>query len=286
MNVVIAPNPYRDKQFRYFLRTREILEEVGVHTTACLPFCVDKNFELPSNIEFAEMETALENADMLICLGGDGTILHASKMVAQKGIPILGINIGTLGFMAELEVSDLHLLRTLPEQKYTIEERMMLEVTVQSGNKTVFTDYALNDAVVTKGAVARVIQMNVCCNEAEIMSFSGDGLILCTPTGSTAYSLSAGGPVVEPTTKNILITPICAHGQNASCFVTEASRNISVTVEKMGRRNAFLSVDGGRAFRLESSDSVSVRQAKCATNLVRLKEQSFFQTIHKKFHNR
>lgn len=286
MNVVISPNPYRDKQFRYSLRAREILMECGASVSLCLPFSVDRTYDLPRDVAFSDMDEALESCDVLICLGGDGTILHASKLVAGKDIPILGVNIGTLGFMAELEAIDLHLLRNLCAGQYTTEERMMLEVNVDSGGKTIFTDYALNDAVVTKGAVARVLQMNVCCNGSEVMSVSGDGVILCTPTGSTAYSLSAGGPIVEPTAKNILITPICAHGQNFSCFVTESSRIITVSVDKIGRRNAFLSVDGGRAFRLECGNTVTVRRAERTTKLVKLKEQDFFQTINKKFYNR
>jgi len=286
MNVVITPNPYRDKQFRYSLRAKEILEEVGIQTSLCLPFQIDRTQELPQDVHLSELEDVLPNCDVLICLGGDGTILHASKLVADKDIPILGINIGTLGFMAELEVSDLHLLRNLPNKLQCIEERMMLEVNVVSGGKTIFTDYALNDAVVTKGAVARVLQVNVSCNGSDVLSFSGDGVILSTPTGSTAYSLSAGGPIVEPTTKNILITPICAHGQNVNCFVTESSRLISVSVDKIGRRNAFLSVDGGRAFRLECGDVVTVQRAARSTKLIRLKDQDFFQAINKKFFNR
>lgn len=286
MNVVITPNPYRDKQFKHTLRVKEILTEAGANVSVSLPFQVDQSYELPQELNFTEMGQALDNCDILICLGGDGTILHASKLASQKDVPILGINIGTLGFMAELEVGNLSSLKYLPEKSYKIEERMMLEVTVTSGGKTIFTDYALNDAVVTKGAVARVVQMRVSCNNSEMLSFSGDGVILCTPTGSTAYSLSAGGPIVEPTAQNILITPICAHGQNSNCFVTEASRNISVTVDKVGRRNAFLSVDGGRAFRLESNDVVSVKRATRITKLVRLNNQDFFQTINRKFCNR
>lgn len=162
----------------------------------------------------------------------------------------------------------------------------MLQVSVKTGEKIVYTEHALNDAVVTKGAVARVLQMRVCCNDAEVLSFSGDGVILGTPTGSTAYSLSAGGPIVEPTAENILITPICAHGQNSSCFVTEPSRVISVSVDKIGRRNAFLSVDGGRAYRLESTDIVSVTKSDHVTKLVRLKGQDFFRKVNRKFCNR
>lgn len=286
MNVVISPNPYRDKQFRYALRARELLEENGIHAVLSLPFEVDRSYELPKNVEFASIDTALDNCDIFICLGGDGTILHASRLIAGRQIPILGINIGTLGFMAELESGDLPMLKQLGTDAFCIEDRMMLKVEVLSGDKVLFTDHALNDAAITKGAVARVVQMNVCCNGSEVFSCSGDGVVLATPTGSTAYSLSAGGPIVEPTASNILITPICAHGQNFSSFVTEASREITVSVEKIGRRNAFLSVDGGRAFRLEASDIVRVSRSERVTRLVRLKEKNFFQTINKKFYNR
>ena len=147
-------------------------------------------------------------------------------------------------------------------------------------------DYALNDIVLGRIGALRILNYDVYVNGSYLNTFSADGIILSTPTGSTAYNLSAGGPIVEPTASNILITPICAHGQNFSSFVTEASREITVSVEKIGRRNAFLSVDGGRAFRLEASDIVRVSRSERVTRLVRLKEKNFFQTINKKFYNR
>jgi len=286
MKVVISPNPYRDRQFRYALRAKEILDEIGVETKLCLPFEPGKGCELPKELEFTDIEQGLKDCDAFLCLGGDGTILHASRLVSERGIPILGINIGTLGFMAELDGSDMSLLRQLTTPAFCIEDRMMLEVHVRSGGKTIYSDHALNDAVVTKGAVARVLQMNVRCNGSEVLNCCGDGMILATPTGSTAYSLSAGGPIVEPTAENILITPICAHGKNFSSFVTSSSSQISVSVEKSGRRNAFLSVDGGRAFRLDTADNVLVTRSTRVTRLIRLKERSFYQTISKKFFNR
>ena len=286
MKVVISPNPYRDKQFRYALKVKSLIEECGCTAELCLPFEVDKNFDLPADVKLCKINDALEGCDIFICLGGDGTILHASRLVAQRGIPILGINIGTLGFMAELEYSDISLLTDIAQKNWQIEERMMLKVSVFSNGKVVYTDHALNDAVITKGAVARVLQMNVFCDDSEIFTCSGDGIILATPTGSTAYSLSAGGPIVEPTAKNILVTPICAHGLNFNSIITDDSRKVSVTVDKVGRRSAFLSVDGGRAFRLEANDTVVVEKSDRITRLVRMKDKAFFQTIHKKFYNR
>ena len=148
--------------------------------------------------------------------------------------------------------------------------------------KELFNEVALNDAAITKGAVARVIQVSVECDGVEASSFSGDGVIVSTPTGSTAYSMSAGGPIVEPSAHNIIITPICAHAVNTKGIVTSPFRTISVRLGKLGRRNAFLSVDGGRAFRLSVGDVVTVRKAEQETKLVRLKQTSFYEILNNK----
>ena len=285
MKVVISPNPYRDRQCKYALQARNILERLGIETVMCLPFDLDRPFDFPQGISFVPIEEALVHCDIFLCLGGDGTILHASRLVAEKGIPILGVNIGTLGFMADMEACELELLDKLKTGEYRVEDRMMLEARVIRNGETVYHEHGLNDVVVTKGAVARVLQLDVSCDQVEVMSFSGDGVVISTPTGSTAYSLSAGGPIVEPTTRNILITPICAHGQNVNCFVTESSRTISVDVNRIGRKSAFLSVDGGRAFRVESTDNVLVQRSERTSKLVRLKNSNFFDTINKKFFN-
>ncbi|MGN0978967.1 MAG: NAD(+)/NADH kinase [Candidatus Avoscillospira sp.] len=283
MKIVMTPNPYRDRNFKYVEQAAEILKETGVETRICLPFDVDKNFELPKTMKFYDLHREIKTADILVCFGGDGTILHSSKIATRHHVPILGVNIGTMGFMAELEATELPLLARLATGDYQVEKRMMLRATVQNEGRTLFDETALNDAAITKGAVARVIQMSVECDGVEATSFSGDGVIISTPTGSTAYSMSAGGPIVEPSAQNILITPICAHAIQAKCIVTAPWRTINVRVGKIGRRNAFLSVDGGRAFRLNADDVVTVRRSEQETRLVRLKETSFYQIINQKF---
>ena len=210
-------------------------------------------------------------------------LLKIDKIATQHNIPVLGVNIGTMGFIAELESGELELLRKIPKKEFTIENRSMLDITVSNGTQQTFHEIALNDAVVTKGAIARVIQIAICCDGVEATSFSGDGVILCTPTGSTAYSMSAGGPIVEPSAKNFLITPICAHAMLAKSIVVAPSRVVTVRVGKVGRHNAFLSVDGGRAFRLSVGDEITVKSSQKATRLVRLKNTSFFEILNKKF---
>ncbi len=286
MKIVLTPNPYRDRNFKYVEQAVSILQDAGIETRVCLPFDVDKNFELPKDFKLNDLNREIKNADMLICFGGDGTILHSSKIATRHHVPILGVNIGTMGFMAELEAGELPMLANLAQGDYRVEKRMMLRVTVHNEGRELFDETALNDAAITKGAIARVIQMSVECDGVEAISCAGDGLVVCTPTGSTAYSMSAGGPIVEPSAQNIIITPICAHAFQAKGIVTAPWRTISIRLGKLGRRNAFLSVDGGRAFRLNVGDVVTVRKAEQETRLVRLKDTSFYEILNNKFYVR
>ena len=281
--VVMTPNPYRDRNFRYANLAEKILRDAGIETRICLAFDVDKSFELPGDVVLHDLTHELKDADLLICFGGDGTILHASKAATRAGVPILGVNIGTMGFMAELESSELKALSRLATGDYTVEERMMLHVRAERDGELLLEEEALNDAVITKGAVARIVQMAVSCDDVEIMSFGGDGVIVCTPTGSTAYSMSAGGPIVEPTAQNIIITPICAHDMRTKTVVTSAQRVITVEIGRIGRKSAFLSVDGGRALRLNTGDRLTITRSHYTTKLVHLSERSFFEILKNKF---
>lgn len=284
-NVILTPNPYRDKNFQTVREAMDILKNAGMNPRLCLPFDVDRSYELPKDLRFHKLDRELSNADMVICFGGDGTILHMAKTATRKGLPILGVNIGTMGFMAELESSELDKLRKLAAGAYSFDNRMMLDVTVQRDRDIIFHDICLNDVVVTKGAVARIVHLQVKCDGVEAMECGGDGIIIATPTGSTAYSLSAGGPIVEPEARNILITPICAHDVGSRCIVASEKRVISVNMVKNARRNAYLSVDGGKALRLNMGDVATVKTSKLETRLVRLKDRSFYDVVNAKFKN-
>ena len=281
--VIVTPNPYRDKNFATVRRAMDILRASGLDVRLCLPFEVDKSYELPRDLRFSRLDRELPNADMVICFGGDGTILHMAKAATRHNLPILGVNIGTMGFMAELESTELDQLSRLSKGDYTLDKRMMLDVSVLQGDKALFHDLCLNDAVVTKGAIARVVHLSVKCDGVQAMEFGGDGVIVATPTGSTAYSLSAGGPIVEPEANNILVTPICAHDVGSRCMVASEKRVITVELTRNARRNAYLSVDGGRALRLNLGDKTIIRKADLTTKLVRLQERSFYDLVNMKF---
>ena len=282
-NVILTPNPYRDRNFQTVRSAIQILKDAGMRPTVCLPFDVDKSFELPKDIRFSRLERELPGADVLVCFGGDGTILHTAKAATKRGIPILGVNIGTMGFMAELENTELHRLGQLASGDYTLDNRMMLDVTVQRDRDILFHDICLNDVVVTKGAVARIVYLSVECDGVQAMTCGGDGVIVATPSGSTAYSLSAGGPIVEPGARNIIITPICAHDMGSRCVVASDRRVVTVRMVQNARRNAYLSVDGGKALRLNMGDVATIRKSRFETKLVKLNNRSFYDVVNAKF---
>lgn len=283
MKIVMTPNPYRDRNFKYVEQAVEILQKAGAETKICLPFDVDKNFELPKTVRFFDIHREIKNADLLICFGGDGTILHASKIATRHHVPILGVNIGTMGFMAELESTELGGLATIAAGNYTLDSRMMLDVTIQRDRDILFHDICLNDVAVTKGNAARIVHLNVKCDGVSAIECGGDGVIVATPTGSTAYSLSAGGPIVEPDARNILITPICAHDVASRSIVASDKRVITVSLSPNARRCAYLSVDGGKSFRLNMGDTAIIKRSHLESRLVRLKDRSFYDVINAKF---
>ena len=283
MKVVLSPNPYRDKGLKAAQAAERVLRSSGVETVMCLPFALGGGgVEVPRHIRFKDAVEELKTADMLICFGGDGTILHAAKDANVHHVPVLGVNLGSVGFMAELEQSELSMLSRLAAGKYTVEARMMLDVTVRREGKVIYSDLALNDAAVTKGAVARVVDLEVFGDKVLISSFSADGVVVSTPTGSTAYAMSAGGPIVEPTAENIIVTPICPHALSARSFVLSRGRTVSVKLGKMARKTAYLSVDGGKALRLNSSDTVELRESQSKTRLVRVTGRSFYEILNHK----
>ena len=279
--VILCPNPYRDKGLAAAKAAEEILRSAGLHTVYCLPFKPeggDAQFGVP----LRPLQQELRYSDLVVAFGGDGTILHLARAASMRGVPVLGVNLGSIGFMAELEHNELSLLSRLAGGRFGVERRMMLDVTVRREGRPVFTESALNDAVVTKGAMARVVRLQVTTGEDQLGIFSGDGVVVATPTGSTGYSLSAGGPIVEPTAQNFVISPICAHSVFSKSFVLSAAGTVTIAPAEQNRKQVYLSVDGGKAVRLTGSDRVEINQGARSTQLVRLANRSFYQVINQK----
>lgn len=288
MKIILCPNPFRDKGLKAAKSAGQLLTDAGAEVVTCFPFPVDKSVlsDLDRSIRIRELRAELPGASILVCFGGDGTILHAAKDASSFNVPILGVNLGSVGFMAELEQGEMDKLKRLVTGEYTLENRMLLDVRVIREGRTLFRSVALNDAVVTKGAVARIIDLQVFGDKILISNIYGDGVIMATPTGSTAYSLSAGGPIVEPTAENIIMTPISAHTLQSKAMVLDKNRRIEVMVPKSSRKTAYLSVDGGKAFKLISGDTVEISRSRRSLGLVKLSGKSFYEIMSHKLERR
>lgn len=279
--IILCPNPSRDREMKATLAAKAILEDTGFQTVVCSPFRDQKDGTF-GDIPVRPLQQELRSGDMLITFGGDGTILHLAKMVALNKIPVLGINMGSLGFIAELEASELDALRKLKDWNFETESRMMLDVTVQRDGKTIYTNLGLNDAVIREGPISHVIHLRISSDDHHLADIAGDGVIVATPTGSTAYSLAAGGPVVEPVAQALVICPICTHNMRFSSYVLSPDHELSIRMVRNGRKPVYLFVDESRAFSLKPDDVVCVRKSKHVTKLVHLSEKSFCEIFAKK----
>jgi len=231
---------------------------------------------------FMRMQACMPNAfesnsadrcEAILAVGGDGTLLRANSLAISLNLPVLGVNVGRVGFLAELEMDQIdQAFEKLSRDEFTIQERMMLKVTLDSHQV-----YALNDVVVSRGGYARLISMNAFVNEDLVGSFIADGLIVSTPTGSTGYSLSAGGPIICPDVECMLLTPVCAHSLQHRPVITSASK--SVVIQLTEAVNAMVSVDGQESFSLTPNQRLIVTRAERPARFIHLSPRSFFSTI-------
>ena len=279
--IILCPNPSRDRGMKTTQAAEHILRDMGFQTVVCSPFR-DQKEELFAGYQTKPLPQELKTADLLLTLGGDGTILHLAKLAALNRVPLLGINMGGLGFVAELEAGELELLRKLQNWDFTVEQRMMVDVSVQRDGKQVYNNLGLNDAVIREGPISHVIHLKISSDGRHLADIAGDGVIISTPTGSTAYSLSAGGPVVEPVAQTLVVCPICTHNMRFSAYVLSPERTLTVELERNGRKPVYLFVDESRAFALRADDKVLVRRSKHVTRLVRLTEKSFCEVFAQK----
>lgn len=228
----------------------------------------------------------LEQAECLIVLGGDGTLLRATREFAVTGKPIIGVNLGHLGFLTELDIPEvIPALEKLLAGRYYIEERMMLEALVYRNNEAVEQVLGLNEAVVTNGAFARLLHLEVYVNNEYVNTYPANGLIIASPTGSTAYSFSAGGPLVTPDLQLMLITPICPHSLWARPLVVAPDSTIRINIPA-GQEEVMLTMDGQYGFGLLPHAQVIIRQAEQKARFLRLKERGFFHLLRKKLRGR
>lgn len=284
----LITNEVKDPQGQYTERITTYLEARGGVVT-----CVDNTAEAiraaihEPRTENSETANGSENdgAECVLVLGGDGTVLRAARNIMDSDIPLLGVNLGTLGYLAEVEIGNIEqALGRLLADDYTREERMMLEGLVETGKQTE-ENYALNDIVISRCGSLQILTFDIYVNGQFLNSYSADGMIVATPTGSTGYNMSAGGPIVEPAASLLLLTPICPHTLNTRSIVLASEDEIRMEISQ-GKDGSMQTVeanfDGSHKIIMQTGDSIMIRKASKTTGILKLNTESFLAVLHKK----
>ncbi len=231
----------------------------------------------------ASDEVIRDKATLVVVLGGDGTLISVARLMSGRAVPILGVNLGSLGFLTEITLEDVYsVLEECLSAPPKVTERMMLDVTVTRGDQEISRCQVLNDAVINKGAIARIIELETTVNGRLLTTFKADGLIISTPTGSTGYSMSAGGPIVQPLMNCVVITPICPHTLTNRPIVLSYQSVIQVTVKSAFDEKVYLTMDGQVGVELQEGDRVDIRQSHDRTLLVTSSEKDYFTILRTK----
>lgn len=227
-----------------------------------------------------------KNSDFIIVLGGDGTLLSVARQVLWHKTPILGINLGHLGFLTELELDNMYEgLEKIKKGEYRLEERLMLEAVVVKNNMISDNFRALNDIVISKGSFSRIIRLKTYINHSYIETYSADGIIISSPTGSTAYSLSAGGPILSPDVEGMVITPISPHIMSSRSIVISQEEEVRVEVVG-GKNDVMLTIDGQQGYRLNEGDVIIIRKSDFTAKMIKLKGKNFYDVLRTKMDER
>ena len=276
----ICTNPFRDTGCALAKKTAELLGQNGFETCICPIFAENADDVLPKGLITTELQKVADRCGFIVVIGGDGTLLSVARQIKGRSIPIIGVNLGSMGFMALLEPDELDYVLKAAQGGGKLSRRMKIDVSVIRGGDIIYTDCALNDVVVH--GYGECINVTAQCNGDNITAFSGDGIILSTPTGSTGYSMSAGGPIVEPDAQNIIISPICAHMMSSRSFVLGPDREVDVYIRKLHGRRAYLSVDGNSVLDIANRDIVHVRRSESVTLMADMGLRNFYEIAFEK----
>ncbi|MBE7020922.1 MAG: NAD(+)/NADH kinase [Ruminococcaceae bacterium] len=233
---------------------------------------------------FAKKEELFQKTDVILSLGGDGTLIAAARNCAKYDKPIMGINLGHLGFLSEMEKDELHGLNKLLSGDYTVDERMMITCEFTDTEDKFHTYHCLNDIIISRGSYPRMIDINLEINGETVENYTADGLIISTPTGSTAYSLAAGGPVVEPGVKGMIVTPICPHSLENRAILFSDERVLEISVNEKYNKKVFVSPDGHDS--VEVKGVITVKKSPYTTKLLRINNKSFYSILNDKLSER
>ena len=279
MRFFIIPNMTRENAFS--VTQSAIKELLKLNCDVLMDSALENDFSKCGGICFGEQEALLKTADVVISVGGDGSFINAAKIATDIDKPVLCINAGKLAYLACLESDELKLLSKVVKGEYITEKRMMLSVSIlDKTDRIIYHSNCINDAVVSRSGVIRIMKLSVSCNGAPLIDYMADGAIISTPTGSTAYSLSAGGPVIDPCVESILLTPVCAHSVFSRSVVLGGNSELEITHDNSGE--AILSCDGQSAVVIPEGAVVSVKRSEKCASFIKIKNDTFIDVLNKK----
>lgn len=278
---MLCTNVRRDPGYALTKQVARLIEDAAVEVAVCPLFeeGADEPEELPG-YQMMPLEAALPGTYLAVTFGGDGTILSVARAAAPWSVPILGVNMGSKGFMSDIEIDEIELIEKAVRGEYQEERRMLADVSLLREGKAIYTDYALNDVVV--GGVTKLIDLRIFGDGDIITRFFGDGVVVATPTGSTAYSMAAGGPIVEPCEQGLIITPVCPHVLAARSFVLSADRRITIELGDEKPNPAYLAVDGRGAVELQPGDVIEVTRSKMGAIFAHVGKKGFYRKVSEK----
>lgn len=280
MKIAVIPNLTRSKAKEITMSVCRELEKNEIDYC----FCDTLKGELPGipDSMFCKAEEFIRNSDMVISVGGDGTMLRAAKLAANESKNVLGVKAGRLAYLCGLDSDEIHLLSCLKNGAFSVQKRMMLSAEVYSDNEKIYSAQCLNDVVFSRGAGLRLIDLSVKTGGRDIADYLADGAIFATPTGSTAYSMSAGGPIVEPTLEAILLTPICPHSLAVRPYIFSGDSEFEITVKNEETKEVFLSCDGGEPVKIGENDTVKIKKSCTKASFISIKTDNFIDVLNKK----
>lgn len=281
MKVVLFPNFGKKNALPTALKCCDILKELDIEIYVSEDF--RSEFGEKSFVQFGDIREITKICDTIIAIGGDGTILKASVYASENDKPLLGINTGRLGFMASMEIDDLDKLSKLKEQDYTVETRMMIDAELVRDGEVISVHTALNDIVIAR-PYSKIADYEISTDGIVVSSMRSDGVVFATPTGSTAYALSAGGPILEPETECIQLTPICPHSLFSRTMVFTSDRLLEVK-HYANDDSIYYSVDGKARCKLSKDDKLVIKKSLKKLKLIDIKGHSFFDAVNNKLMN-
>lgn len=279
MKAIITPNLHKEHAARCLNNLLEKLYEFGIDAYIDTSY---KQHVYSTHVTFCDFISAVGQMDLIVAIGGDGTMIHSAKYGVKHNRPVLGVNAGRLGFLAQIECNELDKLSLLASGRYTIRRHMLIEALVQTEHEQIIC-MAFNDIVISKGVLSRIVDIDVSCGGKLVSEYHADGVIFSTPTGSTAYAMSAGGPIVDPCIQCITMTPICPHSLFSRAVLFSTDKSLTVRAKYVNNENdLYLSADGERPIKLGREGQVIIQKSSQEAQLIDFGDKDFYEILNLK----